>query len=311
MRTGIERIAVAIFILVLMVITLNLPMGLAETLDGRASVSGSECVLVSAEVDTTTVDPESYFRVNVRVRDEDTLADIENVVVKVFSDDTDVDSQDERRNHYTFWFDPSDETWHTTMTNVQGDPFIDPAGSEHPADISDVEDNYSFRILLNGTANPNVDWNLYAEVSDGESTDSNETETGAFSVNEYIHYDVREDSVEWNDLEPGTERNPASNNPITVENIETNIRYNIRTKLEGNWTDSEGNSITVTETSFESDDPDGFHGFVHESFEDVYSNMDYGEGLTGRINYFLTVPADTVPGIYINTFAIEVVEYYR
>ncbi|KXA97987.1 hypothetical protein AKJ39_02685 [candidate division MSBL1 archaeon SCGC-AAA259J03] len=288
----------------------SLPVVMGDTIDGEASVSNTSCEFIDKTVDTNTVDPESYFWIKTQVRDSDTLSDIENVVVKIFDNQTAVGAQDTKRSHYTFWFDANDNSWNSNLNNTLGNPFIDAAASEYPNDATVTEDNYNFKILLNGTANPNQDWNVYVEVNDEASSENNGTHTNALAVNTYVNYDVKADLIEWTNLQPDTNDNPSDSNPVIIENIETNVNYDVQTKLSGDWLNTNGDTITVTETSFDSTDSSGYHGQVSSSiFKDVYTYESYGEDLTEGINYFLDIPDGTSSGTFTNTFEIEVVAH--
>ncbi len=284
-----------------------IPHSLGDTISGQAEVGNSMPRLVGVDVSGSMVDPESSFTVRTEISDNNTLGDIDNVILKVYENTFAHTDSDDKRNHYTFWFDPSDNTWHSGVgANIIGDPFIDSTNSTYPTDLGVNQDNYNFVIRLNGTASPS-NWNVYAEVIDSQS-DTDDLEKGnEFSVNNYVSYSIGIDTICWSDLEPDSNTNPSDNNPVQVDDIETNVRFDVQNKLDNDWACG-ADTIDIGNTMYASSDGSGESGFASMAFSNIFENQNYGENLSRGINYYLDVPSDCSPGTYTNTFIIEVSE---
>jgi hypothetical protein len=289
-----------------MLVIASVPLTTADTASGSAGVSNvaPEIISVTDNASGGTVDPESYFWVNVRVRDNNTLADIDNVIVKVYENSLADTDADDKENHYTFWFDPSDNTWHSSLTNTQGSAFI--GTGTYPSDLTATTDNYNFKILINGTASHVNDWDVWAKVEDEAASDNSET-ANDFDVNKYVSYSLGVSTLEWSGLSVPSENNACDNNtdnPI-VTSIETNVSYDVQHKVT-DWTYS-GNTIGADNTSWNTTaSPDGTT--MSNSFQNAYTNESEGEAVTKNIYYYLDIPTGTPDGTYTSTFTIEVAE---
>lgn len=301
---------VGLVISVAMLTIASAPLTTADTASGETEVSNvaPEIISVTDNASSGDVDPESYFWVNVRVRDNNTLADIDNVIVKVYENSLDDTDADNKENHYTFWFDPSDNSFYTTMTNSQGDAFIDNASSTYPSDLTATTDNYNFKILINGTASHENDWDVWAKVEDEADSDTSETEND-FNVMTYVSYSLGVSTLEWSGLSMPSSNNVCDNNsdnPI-VTSIETNVSYDVKHKVS-NWTD-DGNTIGYDNTLWDVDNTvENTEAMTKGTFTDTHTNRSEGEAVTENIYYWLDVPTGTPDGTYTTTFNIEVVE---
>jgi len=287
----------------------TVPTVVADTASGSASVGNVNPQVVGLNSGTATVNPESTFTVYTKVRDNNTLDDIDNVVVKVYENVASATSANSKDNHYEFWFDPSDNSWHVGggWTNEQGSPYIDTSASSYPSDLTASEDNYNFVIRLNGTANWSNDWNAFVEVTDTQPASDNSESVNEFGVAKYVTYSVDVSSLEWTNLSPATTGNACDNNtgnPI-VSSIETNVSYDLRDNV-ANW--SGPTTIGADNTWFNSTDSYSTATRMSTTLQDVVSNQSEGEALTENIFHYLDIPSGTPSGTYTTTFTIEVAE---
>lgn len=302
----------AISAMMIMTVLISAPAVIGGEASGSADVGNAAPEIISMTVENNAADdintPESYFLFKVTVRDNNSLADIDNVIVMVYENslaDTDADNKE---NHYTFWFDPSDNSWHSSpATNAQGDNFIDIDSSSYPDDLTDNADNYVFRILINGTAAWDNDWNAYAKVDDGTATDTSES-ANEFGVGVYIAYTLDVSTLEWSALSVPSTNNACDNNTDNpmVTGIETNVSFDVRNKMD-NWSYSTY-TIGADNTSFYKTDTVESEITMDTDYKDVHTAVGEGEALTENIYYWLDIPTATPKGLYQSTFYIEVVE---
>lgn len=286
------------------------PPVLADTISGEVTVSNNSPEVLGFDVGTDPVDPETYFWVNVEVRDNDTLSDIENVVLEIYENSDTPGMSANKNKHYWFWFNPSDNSWHSDPnTNVQGDAFIDSAASEYPADLSVDSDNYNFKILLNGTASDANDWHVIAEAEDASVNVGSANEVNAFSVNTYLTYAVGTDgTINWTNLATGTDNNASDDNPINVENIETNVSWDLQNKLENTQWKNDTDSFGADNAKFNSTNDSSTATQLSTTFQDVVSAQSEGEDLSESFYYWIDIPEDVSGGTYTNNFIIEVAQ---
>lgn len=293
-------------------VSMSVGPALADTISGEATVSNvSPEVIGENSTQSWTVDPESSFDIRVQVRDNDTLADVENVRLEVYNDQGGIGDPDESTsevNHYTFWFDPSDNTWHCPMTDSDGTTvYIDGGASSYPSDLSVDKDNYVFNITLDTEASPVDDnWACWAEVDDGTAKDNSEF-CHSGTVNSRKVITVEESSIEWSGLEQGTTENPSDNNPIGVI-VDSNGGFNVQSKVD-DW--SGPTTIPAENTTMENDaDLDAATEFgkvsMSTTYDNVYEGAQHDENVHTPINYYLDIPSDAPGGTYTTTFYIDV-----
>lgn len=289
----------------------SLPLASGDTATGSAAVANQTPEVYGMDVVEASVNPETSFNVNVVARDNNTLDDFDNIIVKVYENVCTEASAESLDNHYTFWFDPSDNTWHTASgTNTQGSAYIDSAGSTYPSDLSLAKDNYNFDILINGTANHANDWDFYVKVVDEASaTDSSES-PNEFSVAKYVTYALTVSTLEWTSLSVPSDDNPSdnnANNPL-VGSIETNVNYDVKDKLSADWSGPGAETLAASNTSFYQSNTPGSEITMSTTYQDVWTAQSEGEAVTKDIYHWLDIPSPTVEGTYSTTFYIEVAE---
>jgi hypothetical protein len=283
----------------------------ADNVGGEATVGNSSPSVVSASVSADPVSPESYFDVNTRIKDNNTLSDVDNVIVTLFENTALVGDSDSKRDHYTLWFDPSDNSWHSGFaSNTLGSAFIDGVSSTYPGDLSVTEDNYNFTVLLNGTASSVNDWDLHVEVIDSSSASDTLSTNNAFAVDTYVSYSVSSDGTINFSGSAGSSANASPDNPIDATSIETNVDFDMQNKLQNPaWENaSTSDNIPAENTKFDTDGTPASLTSLGTSFNDVHTNQGYGEDLSRSVYYYLDIPAGTSAYTYTNTFTLEVVQ---
>jgi len=256
---------------------------------------------------TTPIDPNAFENFKVEVRDNDTLNDLENVKLVLYDNRFGPDTADNERSHYTFlWENGTGFSEVGPGTGIHIDTGASSAGT-----LTENQDNFVFNVMLDNVANPNQSWNMYAEVYDNAENSDSLTSANAFSINVRISYSWqaggRDSTVNFSGA-PGDSDIAEENGP-TISTITSNVNFDVASKLGDNWTsDTTSDEIPAENTSF-AQTSGGTQTAMSTSYQDVYTDVGYGESLSENVYYYLDVPSDLTPASYSTTFYLEVAEH--
>jgi hypothetical protein len=269
-----------------------------DNISGSATIQSAAPVVENA-VAPATVPPNSAVNFTANLQDNNTLADLENVELWLWSNSVSEGGTDSTRNHYTFYWRENDNTWHEIGPDA-GDSHIN-TGSCVAPDNSQVSDSITFNITLAKVAEPTT-WTAKFYVYDSSASDS---DNDTFTVNQYIEISSLSSNATWTNLSVPSENNPADNNPPQAVII-SNDSYDLNLKLSGAWT-SGSNTIGVGNTKFNSVDNVAASTVFSTSYQTIYDNQSWTSSRTHDMYFWLTVPTGTLPGTYTTTFNVQVI----
>jgi hypothetical protein len=93
----------------------------------------------------------------------------------------------------------------------------------------------------------------------------------------------------------------ASESPVTAT-VTANVSFNLQVRAAGNWV-SGGNTMPASATKAKGE---GDWASLSTTYQNVWTNVSYGEDVQKNIEWRLDIPSDAVPGTYTNTFYVRV-----
>lgn len=246
------------------------------------------------------IDPETAYDYRVEVRDNDNLADVDEVYLRLYDNSLAYDSADDERDHYSF-------KW------VRGSGFSEVGLSGHlnvascsAGNDSNTIDNWVFNITLNTIANPDPDWNAWTKAVDNSDAQDNREFVNEFSVNVYTSYSIDDSSITFSG-DAGDSNVASSGNPTTVT-VDSNVSFDVRGKVDGAM-DNDSTSDTIPMSGMTAENSTGASFDIdNTAYYTFYGGVPYGEGVTKDVNYFLDIPAGIESHVYTNNYILEVVQ---
>jgi len=273
------------------------PVVSAENISGNATIQSAVPVVENANA-PAQVSPNSATNFTADLQDNNTLANLENVELWLFSNSVSEGSTDNTRNHYTFYWQENDNSWHEIGPDAGGSHII--AGSSVAPDNSQVNGSITFNIKLAKEAEPTA-WTAKFYAYDNNASGSDIT---AFNVNQYIEISSLSSNATWTNLSVPSENNAADTNPHQAVII-SNDNYSLNLKLSGNWTNGP-NVIGADNTKFNSENDVATSTVFSTIYQTLFDNQSWTSGRTHDIYFWLTVPTGTLPGTYTTTFNVQV-----
>ncbi len=216
-------------------IVVNILNAAPELVDLSISIMGSEY---------GSVDPGMQFSVNVTARDNNTVADIDEIDLVLYSPFSTEWGNPDPANHYAFRWRAGNG-----FTNPGGTGEIFGGISSEPSSLASGMGSWIFSVKMDKSAIHSDQWTLSARISDDEDEGSG---TGEFTVNKYSSLYIDTSEISFSGV-PGS-TSPADQNPIS-------IRYSSNYELDlACWaTDFVGRErpeVTIGPASFIVDDDD-------------------------------------------------------
>jgi len=275
------------------------PVVSADNISGNATIQSAAPVVENANA-PAPVSPNSADNFTADLQDNNTLANLENVELWLFSNSVSEGSPDNTRNHYTFYWQENDNTWHEIGPDAGGSHIN--AGSSVAPDNSQVSGSITFNIKLAKIAEPTT-WTAKFYAYDNSASGSDNT---TFTVNQYIEISSLSSNATWTNLSVPSENNAAATNPHQAAII-SNDNYDLNLKLSGNWT-SGTNVIGADNTKFNSIDDVATSTVFSTNYQILYDNQSWTPGRTHDMYFWLTVPTGMLPGTYTTTFNVQVTQ---
>jgi hypothetical protein len=256
-------------------------------------------VTTMADVPEDNLDPQTNYKFKVSVTDNNTLADISTVELKLYYDN--ILLPDNRRNHYTFKF-TAPGTWEEIGPDTDERHLV--TGSCVAPDNTQTSGTYVFVVKLDVIAQPTVsnDWDAWAKATDDNGLTDDLTDENKFKVNDYVSLTVDDAALTFTGS-PGQENVEPTEQP-TVATVDTNRDFEIRVKVD-NWAGSLGGTIGADNTK-------AAQGASHEneivmsnSYAELWTNVGYGEDVAKNIYWFLDIPGSARDPSYTTTFYVQ------
>ncbi|MBA7505057.1 hypothetical protein ES706_03720 [subsurface metagenome] len=260
-----------------------------QVIEGTAEVSLRELApeVLSVVPSEPDWDPWGTYMVTVTIRDNNGLGDLNEVVLVAYTGDAAIDST---KNRYTWWFDPADNSWHSSL----GDEFIDSANCSAPDNLSEIEGEYVFAIRLAKTAKPGT-WDMCARAVDSHDMEDTLKIIEAITVRVYTEFSLDRYTLNFKGVQGETVAPELGPSVVTVT---TNERFDIRVRMSSDWTvdgltmpmdTTTANGITLT-----------------DEYQTILENIGYGEDVESEIDWVLAIPLAQELGEYHTTFYVNV-----
>lgn len=273
------------------------PLALAEqSASGEGTAGNVAPTVPSAEPSPDNqISPESTEMFNCTVKDNNTLADIDNVKLILYTTAAGEGGDDAVENHYTFWFDPSDNSWNSAL----GAEYIVPGS--YPSDLTKDNDNYNFAVKLSGGAKAGTDWNAMWIAVDDNAASENKTDT--FEVLEYISLSIDINTQTFSGA-PGASGLAASEEPGYITcTVSSGTNFDIETKLGADWIGTAyGGTIGADNTHAFGETPTIDLSLVYQN---VWTNETFGENVDRTVTYTLDLPMPLRDDVYTATINIK------
>jgi hypothetical protein len=285
----------------------------ANDIPGSTTVSNvppeatSVAIKTMADVNDNTLNPQTQYKFIVTVRDNNNLTDIENILLKLYTNAAGENAADAVENHYTFLFRASDNTW----TEIGPGQFNDHLATRlcvKPSELSVVSDEYKFVVNLSSVTTPTIGggWTAKWIVTDDNGSSGNNTKT--FDVNEYLTLMI-DDAKLTISAYPGQNDLQPTENP-TIVTVTANYNFNIQCKLSGDLIGSTfRDRIPMSNIKAAQDNTHAGEIKLSDNYSNLWSNMDYGEYTEKDIYWFADIPYPLMGDTYTAIFYVRAIKY--
>lgn len=275
------------------------PLVSAQDISGNATIESTAPVVENVNV-PSQVAPFSSTNFSADIQDNNTIANLENVELWLFPNSVSEGNADNTRNHYTFYWQENDNSWHEIGPDAGGSHIA--AGNSVAPDNSQVSGRITFNLKLDKVAEVGS-WTAKFYAYDN-STSGSTSQT--FTVNQYFEISILSTNATWTNLSVPSENNAAVTNPHQAFII-TNDNYSLELKLSGNWTNGT-NVIGADNTKFNSINDVATSMVFSTSYQTLFDNQSWSPGRTHDMYFWLTVPTGILPGTYATTFNVQVTQ---
>jgi len=248
----------------------------------------------------SSVNVNETFNVQIEVRDNDGLSDIDEVWLKIYENTLSQGDPDNARNHYTFKWVRGEGFSEVGPDNVDENHIVKASCSAGNDALT--TDNWTFAVKLGKTASPNNSWNVYVSVTDNSNASDNSTFSNEFSVNLYLSVTLDDTALSFSGAPPSTVS--ASENP-SVLTITSNQNFKIDVKLDNDpWV---GGDISASDTKADKDGSEPYDLSLSTAYQTLYSSVGWGEAVEKSIYWFVSIPLETSEGDRTNKFWVRVI----
>jgi|GEM_PF-5584431 len=265
-------------------------------LAGTANVSEVQLAPEVQSVVPTDTEWIPYSWTTVTVKVYDWNMNVTDITLMAYEASLDNTASDDTRNHYTWVASKSEGTW--TFSCPLGSAYIDTDGCSVQEDSDEKTYTATFKVRVAKTAAPG-DWDLYASAVD--STDMYDYLENANAVTVQVYLEMQLSTNTLTFIGQQGQQVYANQSPMTVT-VTTNQNFDIQVKAAGDWS-SDGNSMPASATKAKGE---GDWVSLSTSYQNVWTNVSYGEDIQKNIEWKLDIPIETVPGTYTNTFYVRI-----
>ena len=259
------------------------------------------------DVDDNTLNPQTQYKFTVTVRDNNTLTDIENVVLKLYTNVAGENAADAVENHYTFLFRASDNVW-TEIGPSQFNDHLVTGSCVKPSKLSVASDKYIFVVKLSWVAKPTTSggWTAKCIATDDNGSSGDNTKT--FDVNEYLTLMIDDEKLTLS-ARPGENDVQPTENP-TIVTVTANYNFNIQCKLSGDLIGSTfGGRIPMSNIEAAQDNIHTGEIELSDNYSNLWSNVDYGEYIEKDIYWSADIPYPLMGDKYTAIFYVRAIKY--
>jgi hypothetical protein len=252
----------------------------------------------------TSLDPQTNYRFVVTVRDNNTLSDIENILLELYLDNRDL--PDSRRNDYRFLFRASDNSWSELGPDTDNRHIV-AVSCVHPSNLTQTTDNYVFVVKFDVIAQPTTgtQWDAYAKATDDNGLTGELTATDKFAVNDYVSLTVSVSNLIFNGS-PGQDNVEPTVQP-TVATVDANVGFKIHCKVD-DWEGTVDNTKIIG-----AENTKAAQTATHDNeiilrttyYDNLWSNVNYGEDVARNIYWFLNIPGSASDPSYTTIFYVK------
>lgn len=285
------------------------PLALADNASATGSATGGNLTpeVTSVDITTTgdvpdnTLDAETEYKFKATVRDNNTLADISTVVLKLYTAVAGEAGADENKSHYTFTFTAIDDVWTETGPGPDNVHLVT-TSCVKPSDLTVQSDNYVFVVKLSGAAESIPDWTAKWIATDDNSLVGNNTKT--FEVNEYISLAIDDATLTFSGSPGDTDRTPTET--PTVATVTANDNFSVQVKLSADWSGvAFSQTIGMDNTKAAQDAEKTGVVTMKATYENVWSNVGFGANVQKDLYWFLDLPVPLRDDVYTVTFTVN------
>ncbi len=300
-------LALTAVVMVLSMACSRIPSSAGEEIPVVAYIQNAEPEIISTGMvdeqgnPETSVDPASTFLLEVEVRDNNTMLDVETITVVLYSPESTLEDPDSEVDHYTFQWTSAG------FSNPGGVGEIMHSSCQTPSEMTAGTGIWIIAARTHRLAREAEEWTVHATVTDEENQS---TALSTFDVTGFISLNVEDSQITFSGS-PG-DTVPADQNPIRM--TYTSNRY---CKI-GCWctgfVGSEVDTVVIDPSSFSIDD-DPYHEETQETGMspvilsgnrvEIYSGLSPGQE-DEEVYVFIDIPQAFLDQDYLGTLSFQI-----
>ena len=309
---------VAIAIISVAVMSIGNVAAASENVDVTVRVNNKAPVVTNNTAGPLTIDPEVQYTINATVEDNNKLADMNTIVVKLYYD---ADAAGNGRNYYTWtWTNPNpgtnpgiaDFTNAANWSQSVATSFISCTNVVIAASNKDVTFDLNWQVT--GIARPTATnyWHYHIEATDSANPTVSSAQ-GDAQVNKFLSFSVQTNTLDFGNVDPGAALTPTNDNVLTiVSNGEVDVSVTGADLTDGAYT------IAVGQFYVEDDVPiqtalTAAAQIIYDDYREVDEAgapdagiLGYSNGPTKTLLFGGTAPDPQEVGTYTGTWVIDV-----
>ncbi|MBU7018765.1 MAG: hypothetical protein HXS44_14740 [Theionarchaea archaeon] len=290
----------------------------SENVDVSVTVNNKAPQVTNNTGGPLTIDPEVQYSINATVSDNNKLADINTIAVKLYYN---ADVAGNGRNYYSWtWTNPSPGTnpavadftnaanW---SENVAGSYISTTNVSIHP---SNREVTFDLNWQVTGIARPTATnyWHYHIEATDSANPTVSSAQ-GDATVNKFLSFSIQSNTIDFGSVDPGAAMTPANDNVVNlVSNGEVDVSVTGSNLTAGIYTidvgqfyvEDDGSVQTVLTLAAQ---------IIYDDYREMNEGgvpdagiLGYSNGVSRTLIFGGTVPDPQEVGTYTGTWIIDV-----
>lgn len=289
-----------------------------QNVDVSVTVNNKAPVVTNNTAGPLTIDPEVQYTINTTVSDNNKLADVNTIAIKLYYD---ADAAGNGRNYYTWtWTNPNpgtnpavaDFTNAANWSESVAGTYISTANVTITPNNKEVTLDLNWQVL--GIARPSATnyWHYHIEATDSANPTVSSGQ-GDAQVNKFLSFAVQSNTLNFGNVDPGAALTPTNDNVI---NIVTNGEVDI--SVTG--ADLTTGSFTLAVSQFYVEDDSSTQTALTTAAQIIYDDyrdvdeagvpdagiLGYSNGTTRVLIFGGTIPDPQEAGTYTGTWVIDV-----
>ncbi len=289
-----------------------------ENVDVSVTVNNKSPVVTNNTAGPLTIDPEVQYAINATVSDNNKLADVNTIVVKLYYG---ADAAGNGRNYYTWtWTNPAPGTNPVVANftnaanwseNVAGS-FISCTNVTITPNNKEVTFDLNWQVM--GIARPTATdyWHYHIEATDSANPTVSSAQ-GDGQVNKFLSFSVQSNTLNFGNVDPGAALTPTNDNVVSiVSNGEADISVTGADLTVGAFTLSVSQFYVEDDTATQTTLTTAAQ-IIYDDYRDVDEAgvpdagiLGYSDGTTKTLIFGGTVPDPQEAGTYTGTWVIDV-----